>query len=316
MAPSRPRGHDHHVWGPSPVSTPPFAGYHRGMRRTSPFAVLLLAPAMACGPAGDDDPPGDRPGADEAVESIDPSPGGSADSAGLVQEGALGGSYEDHVEPFPHGRELSAENLRGHMFVVRFEAEAGQTLAAIMRAEAGDLDPYLLLKDPGYETVVDASDQAVLPMAPEQAAVVVHTAASDGTHYLFASGEHLASGGDSRVDLLALETTPGVSLSVTNPELRAYADELRELDPDLSEGLSAGSLRERFDGQVEIDPEGVMDVPLRERADLNRLVAEVNGFRTDLFGAFHRAADAPENEESTAAVAGACADLWSAVRAL
>jgi len=245
----------------------------------------------------------------DAADVLDVGPGGAADGSFPVTEAVLDEYYEGSVEALPAGTEVTIDNLRGRMDVLRVWLEAGQTFAAVLVATSGDLDPNLLVKDPEKRTLVDARDQGLLPMVSERDSVVVLTAEVAGNHYLFVSGEQLQSGGSYRVILVSLSEAAGVPLDVTDAGSRGLAQALREMEPELVTHESAGHVLELNDGTVVADY-STGDVPLAERAEINRFVAGVNSTRSELFRYFTHGG----TDEDAARVGRICSSVWAAVR--
>ena len=152
-------------------------------------------------------------------------------------------------------------------------------------------------------------------MAAETDALLVHTAAVAGNYHLFAADRDFGADGDVQVDIVSLTEAPGVSMSVTNASLRAYATELRDVDATVAAHLLDGAFVEGADGYVTIDTTATMGWQLRDVADLRRLEGQVNWSRGELFGQFVSAADitAPDAPE-LGSVARVCAELWAAAR--
>lgn len=189
------------------------------------------------------------------------------------------------------------------LVVFRLQLEAGQSFAAVMRAEDDLLDAYLLLKGPDGSTLRTRDDQTALPMASETDSVLVWTAQQPGTHFVFAAGgADLDTAGTFRFDLIELAEAPAAAIDETGPAERAIADELRRLEPDVDDFMAAGALVEGADGLLDRDTDGFKQLPLVERAELNRVQAAVNSAREQLFEFL----PAPTS----------FAELWTAVRAL
>jgi hypothetical protein len=182
---------------------------------------------------------------------------------------------------------------------------AGDTFATVMRvADDGELDSYLALYpgDRGDRVAESDYDQAVLPMARESDAVILHRADVDGSFLVFAADLELSATGRFQIDLVRLDGDGGsATLTETNPGMRAVMEHLRELEPALDDALAAGKLVEGDDGYVEV---ALVDIPLRERADMNRLAAGVNEAREILFEMLAEHDATPE----------LCTELWQELR--
>ena len=244
---------------------------------------------------------------------------GGADGAGFpVTTAHVGDSFDGlWVDALAPGEEDDRAALARGLKVFRFELEAGQTVVATMlRDGSGDLDPYLLLKDPDGTTVVEGIDQAALPMAEEADAVVTWTARATGTHFLFASSRDLRSGGGFSVDFVAMDQLPlGVDLGITNPAVRTYASELRQLQADVERYVATGFFVEGDDGLL-TEGERPAEMPLSEVASARSVMSAVNNYRSHLFEEFARAgmgSDAAPSPEAVAQVGSALASLWAAL---
>lgn len=244
---------------------------------------------------------------------------GSADVAGLqITTAHLGDSFEAlHVDAMPPGGAGTDEAIARAMKVFRIELQAGQNLTVVMRRNLiGDVDPFLLLKDPDGETIARGEDQAALPMADEVDALITLTVRATGTHYLFASSKDMGSTGDFSLDLLELTTLPAnYNLGLTNPAVRAYARELRNLQVDVDRYVVSGFFIEGEDALL-LEGERPEDMALREVAEARSLRDVVNGHRTRLIEEFITAntgeSDQPE-PDAVAQLAPAFVQLWAAM---
>lgn len=276
------------------------------------FLFLLVFSVAACGGSGSTD--------GDIFSQLDPSDG-KADSGGFPSIPAeLGGSYLDlEVLALPPGSKATSRSLEPSLKCLVFHAEAGQSFAAAMRVtDDGKLDPYLILMGPDKEKIDSVDDQWLLPMGGDHDAVLVHTAVESGLHYLFACDGDFAADGVFRVDLLALALDRPVALDygLTNPALRAYNAELRELEDEVAHYIGTAALREDGLGYLETDEEGFGELPLEERADLNRVMAGANAHREHLFDECLRANEAERTAEAQTRVGRVCGEVWKAIRAV
>ena len=253
--------------------------------------------------------------AEAAADQIDILDLGSADGDGFpVTETHLGEPLgEQAVAALPPGAEAHRELLATAMKVYRFQVEAGESFAVVMRRTGqGDLDPHLILKDPEGRTIAKGREQAALPMAEEVDAVITVTAPTSGDFVVFASSPDFRSGGTFTLDLIPLESLPeNVDLGLTNPEARAYADALRGYHNDVTGFVEEGALFEGGDGLLSVAGSQPSEMPLRAWVEARRLEGVVNELRLGLFGALAGASvDETPSPEAIAAVGATCAELW------
>lgn len=283
--------------------------------RSQCLSLVISAALLAAGCADwvvDQSLEPEGPGIGDLVDGI---ADGKRDGSGFpVQSATLGEAFGDQaVEAMPPGVTVETADLSRHMTVYRFQVEAGQTFAAIMRSQTADLDGYLLLKDPDYVSVREAQDQVLLPQTWATDAVIVHTAATAGTHYLFAAGQDFASGGSFRLDLLALDEAPGADLMVSNPALRAISGALRDDEALLHPLVASDALTDGDDGLL-VESDGFGELALVDKARARQVAHRINQRRTRLFQELAWATwDSPE-PEAVARLGRICGAIWRALR--
>ncbi len=238
-----------------------------------------------------------------------------ADGGFPVTEASVGDVFDgETVTAMPATDTVDTADLSRHMRVYRIQVEAGQTVAALMRGTEGDLDAYLLLRDPDYQNAGESFGQAIVAGAAEEDALIVFTAPRSGPYYLFAAGENLASGGAFRLDLIELTEDPGVDFSQTSPTLLFLSRELRSHEEDLGPLIGMGVVAEGEDGRVFEDPVGFAPLTLAEKVTVRRLIQAVNGRRASLFEWLNTAPGDERDLESEARIGRVCSELWRTLR--
>jgi hypothetical protein len=219
-----------------------------------------------------------------------------------VREASLGDSYDLEVAA-KHGGE--ADNR--HVVLLQFDATAGQRFAVVVRrADDSSFDAYLELHGESGEALATSKyDQAILPMAAESDAIIVHSATRDERFTVFVAELELAVDASIQVDLVPLDSAGAIDATLTAPGTRALCDALRADEAQLVDYMQTGTLSETGDGLLDVDLTGIA---LRERASLNGFVAKVNDVRQHLFSELARQ-DAASSEHGPL-----CAELWSALR--
>lgn len=253
-------------------------------------------------------------GAVVGCASEEPDPGSVVDEATdhPVIAAEIGGSYDLHVEP----RAVAGEH--GALVVLAFPVTAGQPFAAVMRrTDQGALDPWLALYVGGERVAVSDWDQAVVPMAAEDDAVIVYTPQEEGELFVVASDLDMKARGDFQLDLVALEApATEMAFHLTNPATRALTDVLRDREPQTLAYLEPGMVSEGADGLLISHP---LEAPsLKERAALQGFVAAVNEERAQLFEEIVRANEAGEPSVELSGEPGeagaVCGALWDGLR--
>jgi hypothetical protein len=264
------------------------------------WARCLVAAALALSSAAGCSAEQQPPAAQQVAESREIT----------VVEAQLDGSYDISVAPM-----TTTAAPDDYAEVLRFSVTAGETFAAVMRrSDDSEVDAYLRLyaDDPDHALATSDYDQALLPMAVEPDAVIVHTAEADGELLLFAADRELSHHGRFQIDLLRIEGPAPVDLSVTHAGLRHVRELLAADEPELAELLELGAVSEAADGLLDKHPLAITS--LAERAALNGFVARHNDVRATLFSEFARADNDQVDETVASHVGIVCGSLWSALR--
>lgn len=228
----------------------------------------------------------------------------------------LGGSYDFEVVR-AKGNEVTPD----HAKFLTFEVDGDASFAAVMRMrDEGSMDPYLALYPPQERERIAASEwqQAVVPMGREDDAVIIHRASKSGVHGLLAADRDLDADASFQIDLVALDVdVPPMDLSRTNPAVRAVNATLRKHEPAVRAYIDSGALSEGDDGLLIGNAKAVPS--LKERAQFNALLAEVNDLRERLFEEHVRADndsfDDPIDADRVSQVGRTLGALWRALRA-
>ncbi len=223
----------------------------------------------------------------------------------------LGGSYDFEVRRLVGDEEVSPE----HAKLLAFEVDGGASFAAVMRMRReGSMDPYLALYPPNDRERIAVSEwqQAVVPMGREDDAVILHRAQASGDYRVLAADRDLDADAWFQVDLIALDVdVPPIDLSRTNPAVRAINGALRDHEPAVAKYIALGALIEGDDGLLIGNPKAVPS--LKERAQFNALLANVNDLRAQLFEEHVRAAGS-DDPDAAAQVGITLGALWRALR--
>lgn len=196
---------------------------------------------------------------------------------------------------------------------LRLHLSQGQSASIAMRAEDPGLDCYLLIKElPGGQTIDSCDDQVFIASAGAEDALVSVTAKTDMDILVVAAGgSDMQTSGRFTIDSI-VHSDPHVDLSATGPGLEAISKQLRQREPSVTEWLRRGALEEGADGMLVAVPSALADVPLRQRAQLNGVIAAVNHEREELFDEMiRRSGDASASRE---VVGRAVASIYQVIR--
>lgn len=195
------------------------------------LAALLLG---ACGPTS---APAPAPDIDELLGAAGKADGDSP----YVLQAHLGGSYDVRLEE--HDVEISPLNAR----FLRFELKAGEHFVAVGRkADDSQIRPHLRLywqKQP----VAESAQQALLPMAADGDAALAFSAPSDGMVALYVADRHRNYAGTIQVDLVRMSASAPVALPEAELDARREILDLARLEPDVSQLVELGLVREVLD---------------------------------------------------------------------
>ncbi|MFN0250788.1 MAG: hypothetical protein ACKV2T_28195 [Kofleriaceae bacterium] len=201
---------------------------------------------------------------------IDPSAGGAADDGGFpVLDVEAGERMSFSIAVLPAGAEIDDVDLAKHMIALRVHA----SVAIVAHRTSGDLDPYIIVKDPAKRTLAQSIDQVVAPALDARDAIAVAPSGS----IVLVSGEDLETGGDVRIDVVALPHARSLALEGTIARVTGAA--LREHELARADAVAKGYLVERADGTVE---QVLATIPLAERAGLASLAADLGNTRDAL----------------------------------
>jgi hypothetical protein len=231
---------------------------------------------------------------------VDPVESASADiDERAIATAELGGSYDFTVEAAP-------DDMARSLVVLRLELRAGEAVVAVARHRAGDpFDAYLTVRSPEGDSPATQYGQAVLPMAGERDAALLHASDADRSVLVFAGDRELDAATRFQLDLVPVRAA-ALDLTLTTPAARAYTEGLRRDEPRVVAFLATGALVEGSDGYLVAQPK---NAPLAQRAELNGLLASVNDTRRLLFEELARDQGVTPGE-----AAALCAELWSALR--
>jgi hypothetical protein len=210
------------------------------------------------------------------------------------------------------GDSLELEFDSGDSFLFSISmAEQDSGFAAVMRvADDSGLDSYLRLypAQEGPKIAESTYLQALLPMAEESDAVIVHRNLEElGSELLLFAGDlDLETAGLVQLDLVPLSSAPrDLSLTGAGPGALALMAVLREHEHAVISHLETGALTEGQDGWLVAD---LTRVPLSERNPLRELASRVNDVRSQLYALW---AEQGASEEEVATV---CSELWRSLR--
>lgn len=239
-----------------------------------------------------------------AVEPAEPAVATENVTALSVLSANLGDSLDLTVEA-----RLGKKTSDRHAKIVRFQVEAGQSFAIVMRATGEALvDPYVALYQDagGGHKLADSAEQRLLPMARLVDAVIVHTAEAEQELLLFAADHQLAASGSFQLDLIPLHGSAAVDWHARDHGQEVFAQLLREDEAELERFRGLGATLEQPTGLLEAD---ITKVGLSERTSLRGFVERQNDQRTELFARLGNG-----NAELAASAGATLADLWAQAR--
>jgi len=265
------------------------------------FSALL---ALGCAPAVSDGP-ADSWELDDALDRSDiiDMELGTALQHLSVRAIGIGGSPQPSVAEY-----------RAAIKLIRFQVPANTRVAALMRAETDDLDPYLILRNPSLDILVASDFLISVPGRSSDAMVTIQPEPEDREFVLQASGgEKLTSSGSFTIDLVELPSSDPV-LAVpegavydqygrlaVDLKLAALIEELGENQRAIEPEIAAGNLIETETGEIQLN----LQSPLSQRTRLNYLRDKANELRPQLFDWFVTA------DHDRDDIARACLRLWS-----
>jgi hypothetical protein len=185
-----------------------------------------------------------------------------------------------------------ASPTRGCMAVYLLHVPAG-TEAVVAVQPKSDFAPQLTIKTPDYTLVAHATEQTLYPHLPARAVFAI---VGEGTYFVFLSGEGFASAGDFVIHFAALDEPLAYPLVTDSPTIGLVTDDLRDLDTR----QHRDRLYETRDGRVAVGD--VWGMPLAERIAVERLAAEINASRDQLFRLLARREDLGIDEATVQAI--------------